>query len=73
LYLMFYWLGISSCSYNPFIFWWLNHEFRAGARSVWHFITCEFIRTKHRSISTSSTNSLINRNHVFHITEDFNC
>ncbi len=73
LYLMFYWLGISSCSYNPFVFWWLNEEFRAGARSVWHFITCEFMRTKERSISTSSSNSFINRTHVFHINEEFNC
>ncbi|XP_054163911.1 G-protein coupled receptor 83-like [Oppia nitens] len=61
LYLIFYWLGISSCSYNPFIFWWLNHDFRAGAKSVWKYMTCRFIRNRDRISSTSSTNTLVNR------------
>ena len=59
LYLIFYWLGISSCSYNPFIFWWLNEDFRAGAKSFFSVVTCHLIRKEQRSSSTSSTNSLV--------------
>ena len=63
LFLLVYWFGISSCCYNPFIFWWLNEDFRAGAQSFWNYMTCSFIRRrKDRISSTSSVNTLVKRN-----------
>ena len=34
IYLLFYWLGISSCCHNPIIYSWFNRQFRA---TTWNF------------------------------------
>ena len=34
MYLLFYWLGISSCCHNPIIYSWFNRQFRA---TTWNF------------------------------------
>ncbi|KAI4904199.1 hypothetical protein NFI96_000067 [Prochilodus magdalenae] len=34
LYFTFHWLAMSSTCYNPFIYCWLNHNFRAELRSL---------------------------------------
>lgn len=36
-YLLFYWLAISSISYNPFIYYWFNRDFRESAKKVFVF------------------------------------
>jgi hypothetical protein len=54
LYLILNWLGISSCSYNPFIYWWLNDEFRANAKRIWYCFICK-AKTRERSVSAISS------------------
>lgn len=51
LYLTLTWFGMSSCSCNPFVYWWLNDQFRAGARRIWYYIICK-ARKRERSVST---------------------
>lgn len=38
-YLFFWWFGISSCFYNPFIYFWMDPEFRNEWLKVWSFMT----------------------------------
>ena len=50
-YMFTYWLAISSCCYNPFIYYWGNPEFRGSFLSVWarirgayRFLKCQRIK-----------------------------
>lgn len=54
-YLFFYWLAISSCCFNPFIYCYLNNDFRSAAKSV---LCCLFIRNidpNHELLSSKSS------------------
>jgi len=63
-YMISYWLGISSCSYNPFIYCYFNAEFKHQAIRLWNFIFPRFrflLKTNDNkvddSIATNPTSS----------------
>lgn len=67
-YFVLYWLGISSCCYNPFIYWWFNPDFRVGINRLVSALTFGRLgrteassgaqmSTKGSSQATSSTGS----------------
>lgn len=39
MYSFAYWLGITSCCYNPFIYYWGNSEFKTEFSAIWSRIT----------------------------------
>ena len=41
-YMLCYWLGITSCVFNPFIYCWFNQDFRGEAIRYWNNIFPSF-------------------------------
>ena len=58
-YLFFYWLAISSVCFNPFIYCYLNNEFRSAAKSV---LLCRFKRRVSSQVLLQSKSSRQNSN-----------
>ena len=44
-YMLCYWLGISSCAYNPFIYCYFNAEFQREALRYWRLVSCGSAQT----------------------------
>ncbi len=65
-YMFFYWLAISSCSFNPFIYFWLNPHFRRSAIKI--FCYCNsFIGSKEGNHLFMASNQ---RQSIFYISSE---
>ena len=54
-YMLCYWLGISSCSYNPFIYCYFNNDFKREAIGYWNrFLPCLTINIEIKSEEDSA-------------------
>ncbi|RWS24889.1 hypothetical protein B4U80_13839 [Leptotrombidium deliense] len=55
LYFLLYWLGISSCCYNPFIYWWMNPSFRRGFLNILPSYAIRNFKSRVHTKGTTST------------------
>ncbi len=57
-YLFFYWLAISSCSYNPYIYCWFNNDFRSAAKAM---LFCQFNKSTENHSNNQTVQSKASR------------
>jgi len=67
IYQLCFWIGINTCSVNPFIYWWFNDEFRTAFHKFWLFFTC---KSRPRTNSNDSTNILLNTTNIYAINQN---
>ncbi|RUS81076.1 hypothetical protein EGW08_011162 [Elysia chlorotica] len=58
LWICAHWLAMSSCAYNPFIYWWMNPRFREGYVDLFQKIACCCKGAKSSAINYGRNTSL---------------